>query len=364
MEVNLTEYLIDWLNWNPDTAFSLLSEMDIRVAKDSRYPNLFNLKYGSIMADKGSLIVQACRGAVVEKGAKGKFSLVAYAFDRFFNVGESYCHRLDWSRTKVYEKYDGSLIKLFYYKGEWIVSTSGSVAGASEVGSTGRSFSELFWLVYDQVGYSRDVLDSNLCYIFELCHRDNRIVVDYGQPQLPLLAVRDRSQNLKEVCLEEFALRYGFKAAQSYDFGDLDAVQSAVNGRGSDHEGFILFDGIGRVKVKSDVYCQLHRVASNGSPNFSELFLNDDLSEFLLHFPEYTEKFQSYVNTLTDWGPLADKVVGDFGNLPQKEFAAKVFELAPQISGACFSIKSGKYSNFGSWLESLTPKKLDALLGI
>lgn len=364
MEINLRHFLVDWLNQNPETAFEALADQDIRVAKDERYPNLFCLKYGSIMADKGSRIVQACRGAVVERGSDGMFSLVAYAFDRFFNLGEGHCHNLDWKNVRVYEKYDGSLIKLFFYKGEWLVSTSGSVAGSSEVGSTGRSFSQLFWDVFHEVGYSEDQLDPSLCYVFELCHRDNRIVVDYAEPQLPLLAVRDRTRDLKELDLEDFGLRCGYSLADSYPFGDQDAVVSAVNGRGADFEGFILFDGVGRVKVKSDVYCQLHKVRGNGDPDFSELFLGDDLEEFLLHFPEYRERFQIHMDTLRVYENLVNHVLEHYGCLPLKEFAAKVFELAPSVSGACFSVKSGKFSNFGFWLESLTPKKLDALLGI
>lgn len=364
MEINLRHFLVDWLNYDPENSFEVLADHDIRVAKDERYPNLFCLKYGSIMADKGSSIVQACRGAVVERDNKGKFSLVAYAFDRFFNLGEGHCHNLNWDNVRVYEKYDGSLIKCFFYRGEWIVSTSGSVAGAAEVGTTGRSFAQLFWDVFHEVGYSKELLDPEICYIFELCHRDNRIVVDYAEPKLPLLGVRDRTQDLEELDLEDFGLRYGFTVAESYPFGNAEAVQSAVNRRGADFEGFILFDGMGRVKVKSDVYCQLHRVRGNGDPDFSELFLGDDLDEFLLHFPEYREKFQVHVDTLESWENLANQVVQDHGHLPQKEFAAEVFKLAPRVSGACFSIKSGKFSNFGSWMESLTPKKLDALLGI
>jgi hypothetical protein len=364
MEINLRHFLVDWLNHDSEKAFEALANHDIRVAKDERYPNLFNLKYGSIMADKGSRIVQACRGAVVERDKSGKFSLVAYAFDRFFNLGEGHCHNLDWGNTRVYEKYDGSLIKIFSYKGEWIVSTSGSVAGASDVGTTGRSFAQLFWDVFTQVGYSRENLDPSICYIFELCHRDNRIVVDYEVPQLPLLAVRDRTQDLEELNLEEFGLRHGFSVAKSYPFGDEEAVVSALRGRGADFEGFILFDGKGRAKSKSEVYCQMHRARGNGEPDFSELFLSDDLDEFLLHFPEYKERYSILQGRIDEWERLVDGVLAENGNLPQKEFAAKVFELAPEVSGACFSLKSGKFANFAVWLESLTAKKLDALLGI
>lgn len=257
-----------------------------------------------------------------------------------------------------------SLIKLFNYNDEWIVSTSGSVAGQSDVGSSGRSFAELFWLVFDQVGYSRDWLNPNLCYIFELCHRDNRIVVDYKEPQLPLLAVRDRSRDFEELELTEFCNLTGFNAAESYDFGSMKALMAVVNDRGADHEGFILFDGIGRAKSKSDIYVQLHRVRGNGEPDFSELYLNGDLEEFLLHFSEYRETYDAYVQRLKDYGEVVSKEVERLSGLSQKEFAQHVLKHYAHLSGAMFAIRAGKYANFAQYVENMNPKQLDRLLGL
>lgn len=257
-----------------------------------------------------------------------------------------------------------SLIKLFNHKGDWIVSTSGSVAAASEVGSTDRSFAELFWLVFDQVGYSREWLDEGLCYIFELCHRYNRIVVDYAEPQLPLLAVRDRTQDFAEIDLVEFCSLTGFNSAQSYDFGSMGGLMAVVNDRGADHEGFILFDGVGRAKAKSDLYCHIHRVRGNGEPSFSELFLNDDLEEFLLHFPEYREQFQALQAKIDSYAEVVSDTVEKGRDMSQKEFAQFVLRHFPYLSGAMFALRSGKYATFRQWLETLRPPQLDKLLGI
>lgn len=369
---NLRHHLIDWLNERAHTLETLLKELaekDIRASQDARYPALYNLKYGSILADKSDPLVRACRGAVVELvrddgDHSPYFRLVAYAFDRFFNIGEGYCHDLDWDSTRVYEKYDGSLLKCAFYNGEWLASTSGTVAGASEVGSTGRSFAELFWSVFEQVGYRKDMLDPKLCYIFELCHRDNRIVVDYSEPQLPLLAVRDRRNDFEELDLKAFCESSGFKAAESYEFGTLEALFSVVNSRDANHEGFILFDGRGRAKAKSDVYCQMHRVRGNGEPDFSELFLNDDLDEFLLHFPEYAERFEVHLDLLKVLGERAELLVSELSDLNQKDFAIKVLAEAPEISGSCFALRSGKFPTFESWVSSVRSGQLDKLLGI
>jgi hypothetical protein len=255
-----------------------------------------------------------------------------------------------------------SLIKLFNYREEWLVSTSGMVAAASEVGNTGRSFADLFWNVFHHVGYSKDYLDPNLCFVFELCHRDNKVVVDYPEPKLPLLAVRDRTQDFEELDLEDFGIRHGYRVAQSFSLSSIEEVQSFVNSRDSDHEGVILFDGNGRVKSKSDIYCHLHRVKGNGTPDFAELFLNDDLDEFLLHFPEFSPQFLSYKERIVVMGEKAHCFLNDNNHLDQKEFALKILKEAPEVSSACFSIRSGKHHSYQSWIESLTPVQLNRLL--
>ena len=354
---NLRTYLTDWLYVN---GLEALSQYDIRVSSDDRFPGLYNLKYG-ILSDKSLPIVQACRGAVVEETADG-FNLVAYAFDRFFNLGESLAADIDWSTAKVYEKYDGSLVKLFWNGVQWVVSTSGSVGGAGNVGSSDETFEKLFWHTFRYMRYNAFDLDPNYCYVFELCTPENRIVVNYEEPMLRLLAVRDRANLLDELPLSEFVR--SFWVAESFDFG-ADGIVDAVNSRGADHEGFIVCDAAGnRIKVKSDVYVQLHRVRGNGEPDFSTLYLNDDLEEFLLHFPDFGPRFQPLLDRLGDMNFMVCGFVELYRDLSQKEFAAIVLDSHPNVSGAMFGLRSGKYRDFYYCVSEMTPKQLDRLLGL
>jgi len=355
-----------------DLRYSLLSHLDtygplsleekgIRVSSDARYPGLYNLKYGSVLVDKADPIVQACRGAVVEETLEG-FNLVAYAFDRFFNIGEPLAVDIDWSTAKVYEKYDGSLIKLFFWGGKWIVSTSGSVAGAGNAGTSEKSFEDLFWEAFYYLGYKKDNLDADNCYIFELCSSENRIVVKYNDYELRLLAVRNRRDNFSELPLSDFV--GCFNIAESFDFGTWQLFEEA-NARGVEHEGFIVCDSYGnRVKIKSDLYVRLHRVRGNGEPCFSELYINDDLEEFLLHFPEYHEKFDPLVEKINDIGFAVESFVRLYSDLSQKEFAAIVLDNHSNVSGAMFGIRAGKYVNFKNFVERISPMQLDNLLGL
>ena len=357
MKNDLKENLIAWLNEN---GLDALKERDIRVSTDDRFPNLYNLKYG-IFADKTDPITCACRGAVVQKNDDG-FELVAYAFDRFFNLGEFGAADIDWETADVYEKYDGSLIKLFWNGLQWVVSTSGSVGGAGDVDGHDTTFEELFWDTWRYMRYRIFDLEPHLCYIFELCTPKNHIVVNYEEPMLRLLAVRDREDNFRELDLYSFQSKLW--VAESFPFG-AERVEKEANARGANHEGFIVCDASGnRIKVKSSLYVQLHRLKGNGSPDFSELYLNGDLEEFLLHFPQYAEEFNAHVISLETWEKLVDWVCTEFAHLSQKEFALKVLEVAPTVQGAAFGVRSGKYTDFYDFVQKGTAKNLDRLLGL
>ena len=353
----LRHNLLNFLNY---AGLSALKDRDIRVSSDDRYPGLYNLKYGAL-ADKADPIVQACRGAVVED-CGGSFKMRAYAFSRFFNLGEPGAAEIDWSSAIVFEKYDGSLIKLFHWDGMWLVSTSGSVGGAGSVGSSGKTFEELFWETFDYNNYRKSDLDTDNVYIFELCAPENRIVVKYDRAMLRLLAVRNSRDDFAELPLNDFTS--SFWIADSYEFGS-DEIVNAANARGADHEGFIVVDGAGnRIKVKSDVYVQLHRVRGNGEPDFSELYLNGDLDEFLLHFPEYRERFQPLLDWLDVMNALIGNLVSAYSELSQKDFATAVLEHHPKVSGAMFAIRAGKCRDFLQYVEGMAPKKLNELLGL
>ena len=109
---------------------------------------------------------------------------------------------------------------------------------------------------------------------------------------------------------------------------------------------------------------QLHRLKGNGSPDFSELYLNGDLGEFLLHFPRYAVEFETHTVSLETWAKLVDWVCTEFADLPQKEFALKVLKVAPTVQSAAFGVRSGKFANFDEFVAQLTPKQLDRLLGL
>ena len=84
------------------------------------------LNYDQIESPKMDPIVQECRGLVIELHT---WNVIARAFNRFFNAEEALDinKNFDWNRFDAFEKADGSLVLVYWYK-EWRINTRGSFA--------------------------------------------------------------------------------------------------------------------------------------------------------------------------------------------------------------------------------------------
>ena len=354
------QYLERWLDQH---GLAALADHGVRVTSDDRYPGLYCLKYGPT-ADKSSRIVQVCRGAVVELDEAGGHRVIAYAFDRFFNAGEAQAVEIDWGAARVFEKHDGSLIKLFYHDAHgWIVSTSGTVGADIRFGEMDMTFEQLFWRAFANCNYSRELLQRDVIYVFELCTPENKVVVDYKFDRLPLLAARD-ALTMAEIYAESFSGVFDI-ATEHGAWSNLDGLVEWANERkGSEHEGFIVVDANwNRIKVKGESYVQMHRAKGNGEPSFFELWRNDDLVEFWTYFPEYKERFKSLLSRVEDAAFFVEGFVREYSHMDQKSFAAQVMHHHPKVSGAMFSIRASKVGGFVDWMMQQNEKKFEQVFG-
>ena len=106
--------IVNFIKENPNWE-KLLSSKPYSLSikrKDSRI--LF--KYSQIDSDPSLEIVKEARGLILEDGT---WNIVAYPFKRFFNYGEPNAAAIDWTSARVQTKEDGSLIKVYFYNGEW-----------------------------------------------------------------------------------------------------------------------------------------------------------------------------------------------------------------------------------------------------
>ena len=116
-----------------------------------------------------------CRGIVLD--TKKNFSVVAMAYEKFFNLHEKYFDpsNFNWSDFRVYEKLDGSICTLYYYGNEWHIASS-STPNSSGTLSGQTTQSQLFWQIWKELNYKLPS-DTNLCYTFELMSKDHVIII-------------------------------------------------------------------------------------------------------------------------------------------------------------------------------------------
>jgi T4 RnlA family RNA ligase len=221
----------------------------------------------------------SCRGLVID--AEG--NILARPFEKFMNYEEYLPTEIDWSLDfDAFEKMDGSLIILFYYKSvsKWIVASRGSFI--SEQALEAQKMLDVS--VYD-------ALSIHLTYLFEILYPENRIVIDYGKrKELVLLAIIETASGF-EVPYERVMKTYlkYFNVVKRFEIKTFKELQEVIE-RGEDNkEGFVIrFINGFRLKMKFAEYCRLHAIVTNVSnlTIWEHLKNNYDFDELLDRVPD------------------------------------------------------------------------------
>lgn len=206
----------------------LFTEHGVNV-RPSADGSKFSLNYDQIEAKNGDPIAECCRGLVIRpikhdaidscyNGAVGEVEVLAWPMNRFYNAGTPAGDVVDWSDPGlvVSEKIDGTCCILYWDPQyvQWCVATR-SVPDADVVIKNGdvvhgdMTFSKLFWVAYNNtvkdsdgkiIGIENVGLNKEFTYVFELTSRYNRVVVDYDEPKITLLACVILSQVESSTC--------------------------------------------------------------------------------------------------------------------------------------------------------------------
>lgn len=319
-------------------------------------------KYSQINSDFSLEIVREARGLILEDKT---WKIVCYPFKKFFNYGEAYADEIDWESAKVTSKEDGSLIKVYYYNGEWRVGTNSTIdAEDAELNSPYyKNFRELFDVAADNCELDFDRLDPNYTYLMELCSCHNTIVVPYNEPKLFHIGTRNN------ITCEEEEVDIGIEKPKEWALSSLNDCITMAATFDFTREGFVCRDkNYHRVKVKSEDYVRVHRLANNGSITLEraiDLIRTNELEEFLVYCPQYTDfinnvrlrldKFHSDIYFNVNMA-LIEKMSCE----TRKDFAAvaKTFKY-PMV---WFKVYDTKSFDIDTWINSLTTVKLATYL--
>lgn len=352
--------LLDYLNTHYTSWEELLTSApyNLKVSKDGNY---YLFKYDMINSDMSNPIVREARGCIFYDTGE-YFDLVCYPFDKFFNYNEPANDiRPDWSTSKVQEKIDGSLIKLWYHNHKWHISTNGTIDAAKANAYGSKSFLDLVLpLIQPNAFWDMDI---NYCYMFEYVSPKTQIVIPYKEQALYYLGSRDM-RTLEEYVFPAFwAEWYGFYVPKTYSLASLEECEKAAAELGDSGEGFVVCDSnFRRVKIKSPQYVALHHAISNVQPTdkfFLECLRNNNIDDVLSLKPVFKEDYEDFkfrlFSLMEDMKNVKKSIPK---NLDKKEYALYIKDNHLNYSGFLF----GAYETPYDYLEKLPLSKVCNLL--
>jgi hypothetical protein len=338
----------------------------ITVKRHPEFSNLVMLKYDQIDSPMGEAIVQECRGIILDEADGWK--IISYPFKKFFNSGEGHAANIDWSTATVYEKLDGSLLSLFWYRGHWRVASSGVPDAGGNVYGADFTFAELFWYTFHKCGYSLPGGFGGLwtfhTFMFELMTPHNRVVVPHTECKLVLIGCR-HLLTTEELAPETVGPALGWKSVRTFRLRSIDAIIEAATALNPmQSEGFVVRDaGFNRIKVKSPQYVALsHMKEQFSARRMLEVVRANESDEFISYFPEMKplyeaakRRFESLVHELeTNWERIA-------GIRNRKEFAESAVKT--RCPSALFAMLDGKTTSIRHFLAGAGLQVVERAVG-
>jgi hypothetical protein len=359
MKLEITEFIHMHHDWEVRLA---AAPYFIRTKRDGPY---VLLKYEQYASDFTNSLVRECRGVILDE--ESGYRHVCVPFFKFGNYGETYVPEIDWATARVQEKIDGSLIKLWYDRGVWHISTNSTINARNAASQnayseelTGRTFYDLFWEAWENVNGQLNRLDKSCTYLFELTSPLNRVIVRYKETGIWHIGTRDNRT------LMEFETDIDIPKPKEYPLYDIADVIAAAEKLNADGEGFVVMDGnYRRVKVKSPRYVMLSHLLAGVSTekNILSLILRGESEEFLTYFPEYTDDVDCMKHRFENLiGALEKEVMmlRDFKFDSRKDMAAIVTKM--KYPAFLFAVSDGKIASAREWLSARSAEKVIAML--
>lgn len=284
--------------------------------------DLVLFKYTQGVSDGFNPIVREARGIIL---SRENWDIVCHPFHRFFNFNQPEADALR-GNLHIYEKVDGSLIKLYFYCGEWRCSSNGNI-DARNVSLNGKNFFELVKKALKTYGLTWEFFTKNLnpyfTYMYELATQDNPVVIRYTGYHLYYLGERNNFTGQ-----EEYNPDPRIDNVKVYHFTTLYEVVHSSLMMSDNQEGYVVRDDEWhRVKVKNPTYFLAHHLANNGRPDFLDILLNGDVKEFLNYFPQYKkdiEEMKEIFALMNEEAEMLRDRTSEFWDYARKDFVASI----------------------------------------
>lgn len=336
----------------------------IHIKEDGDY---VLLKYDQLESNFGLQIVRECRGSIFRfDEEKMEWICVCRPFEKFFNYGEQYAAQIDWASARATAKIDGSLMKLWYDRGEWHLSTNGTIdAFKAEVQGWDFTFGDQF---EKAVGCSiknfARSFNKGWTYLFELTSPETRVVINYDLAVYFLTAFDNETGEERSANWRQMDNVY---LPAVYCIENLDEVLQFVREMDKDEEGIVVRDKYSnRIKVKSEEYLAAARLVNNGAitpKRIVEMIQSERIDDFLAYCPQYTEVVNEIVekyHNLTQLLGVTYNLIAEGRHFESRKEMADVF-LTFTFSGYLFK-RYDKGVSAQDYLKGLNAEKVLQLM--
>lgn len=224
--------------------------------------NLISLN-AQILSPKKEKIVQECRALIL---STDDWSVAYKTMPNFYDISDEMSQELiknfDWESARAYEKLDGAMIGLYYFKEEWRICSRFSPTGswyAFGLGSKESSYSwkELTIKTIEEMGIDYNLflnsLNKDIFYTYELCTFENQVGVVYNSNFLRLIAAINKN-SLEE--LDIYSLYSLVPKAEYITPKNIFELYQLLNKfEAYEKEGFVICDkNFNRAKVINQKY--------------------------------------------------------------------------------------------------------------
>ena len=300
-------------------------------------------------------IVRECRGIIFDE--TDGFRPVCIPFFKFGNYGESYADDIDWNTAKVQEKIDGSLIKVWCYKGKWHVSTNSTInAEDARTDNNEDTFMNVFNRAWLHTGKQFSELNPDYTYMLELISPITRVVIPYAETKLFHTGTRDINT------LQELDVDIGIEKPKTFSIATIEACVEAAKHLDKYHEGFVVVDSRWRrVKVKSPLYVSIHHLLNNISSEkrIIDLIVSGEDAEVISYFPEYVNIFdcmRERIDLFIAYNERELETIKNAGYSTQKELAEYVTKTI--CSHCLFCVMKGKSKSVKDFVYGMSANKI------
>lgn len=280
-----------------------------------------------------------CRGSIIDID---NMKFVCRPFDKFFNFHElekyteGTAYEFDFNKDLwISEKLDGSLIKVWKYNGLIHISTNGmfdsKLATYKTTSNEGLEEYNTFYDLFMMTNPDLSSIKEGYTYMYELTTPDNIIVVEHKEYVSTLLSIRNNLTGEEEIHTDKLKLT-------------VSDILAIIETLGIESEGYVVFDGKNRFKLKGLQYVLAHYGVTNAKLSTIKLFdkfvVEADEVELIVPktlqetITKMRENVERYIDNVRNEFKL-------YSSLPtQKEFALAIVDLP--IKRYLFTLKAGK----------------------